>query len=356
MAYFEERKSRGGGKVWRVQVRVKGHPDLNGTFARKTDARRWAEKTETEIRTGRYLGLTAARRHTLAELVARYRASILPRYGARHRLRRDAKLRWWEQRLGDYFLADITPQRIGECREELIREGGPSGRRASPATAVRYLAQLSHVFSHGCRELGWVGENPVRRVSRPREPRGRVRFLSSEEKSRLLEACRWSSEPRLYPLVLLAMSTGARQSELLELRWSDVDVERGVAVIQHTKNGDRRALPLAGAALQVMQELAARSHARGGLVFALDSDHAAFPRAAWEGAISSAKVSDFRFHDLRHTAASYLAMSGATLAEIAEVLGHRTLAMVKRYAHLTEQHVSGVVGRMNQAFIGTLHP
>jgi integrase len=354
MAYLEERRGRGGERVWRAQVRIKGHPDLTGTFARKTDARRWAEKTESEIRTGRYLGLSAARRHTLAELVARYRTNILPGYDAEQRLRRDAKLRWWEQRLGDYFLADITPERIGQCREELTREGGPSGRRASPATVVRYLAQLSHVFSHGCRELGWAEDNPVRRVTRPREPRGRVRFLSSEEKIRLLKACRSSSDSRLYPLVLLAMSTGARQSELLKLRWSDVDVDRGVAVIQKTKNGDRRALPLAGAALQVVHELAARSYAPGVLVFAPESGQPLFPRAAWDGARSSAELSDFRFHDLRHTAASYLAMSGATLAELAEILGHRTLAMVKRYAHLTEQHVSAVVGRMNQAYIGTL--
>ena len=78
---------------------------------------------------------------------------------------------------------------------------------------------------------------------------------------------------------------------------------------------------------------------------------AIFPRKPWEEALSAAEIEDFRFHDLRHSAASYLAMSGATLAEIAEVLGHKTLAMVKRYSHLTEQHTSKVVARMNERFL-----
>ncbi len=76
-----------------------------------------------------------------------------------------------------------------------------------------------------------------------------------------------------------------------------------------------------------------------------------FPKEAFAGALKRAGIRDFRFHDLRHTAASYLAMSGATLSEIAEILGHKTLAMVKRYAHLTEQHTSGVVARMNRRFL-----
>jgi integrase len=75
-------------------------------------------------------------------------------------------------------------------------------------------------------------------------------------------------------------------------------------------------------------------------------------REAFEGAVERAGIADFRFHDLRHTAASYLAMSGANLAEIAEVLGHKPLAMVKRYAHLSEAHTRGVVERMNRAVFG----
>lgn len=87
------------------------------------------------------------------------------------------------------------------------------------------------------------------------------------------------------------------------------------------------------------------------LVFCSARGSIRFPRRAWTEALERAEIDDFRFHDLRHTAASYLAMSGATLAEIAEILGHKTLGVVKRYAHLTDRHTSGVVARMNRRFL-----
>jgi len=112
-------------------------------------------------------------------------------------------------------------------------------------------------------------------------------------------------------------------------------------------------LPLAGRASELLRQMASVRRLGSNAVFAGRNGKALFPRDAWEAALVKAEISDFRFHDLRHTAASYLAMSGATLAEIAEVLGHRTLQMVKRYAHLTEQHTSSVVSRMNSKFLST---
>ena len=179
-----------------------------------------------------------------------------------------------------------------------------------------------------------------------------MRFLSDAERDRLLEACRESSEPRLYPMVVLAVSTGARQGELLQLRWPDVSLARGVAIVHHTKNGERSALPLTGRAVEVLKEHSQVRRVDTDLVFANENGTATFPRRAWELALRAAEIEDFRFHDLCHTAASYLAMSGATLAEIAEILGHKTLAMVKRYSHLTDQHSSKVVARMNAQFLG----
>lgn len=175
--------------------------------------------------------------------------------------------------------------------------------------------------------------------------------MSEAERDGLLRACKASREARLYPLVVVAVSTGARQGELLGLRWRDVDLARGLAVVHETKNQERRTLPLAGVALQVLKDLARVRRLDTDLVFANRRGQAVFPRAAWEAALRRAGIEDFRFHDLRHTAASYLAMSGATLTEIAAVLGHKTLAMVKRYAHLTEQHTSSVVARMNDRFL-----
>ena len=139
--------------------------------------------------------------------------------------------------------------------------------------------------------------------------------------------------------------------ELLNLTWHDVDLKRGTITIHETKNGERRTLPLTGIALELLRQQIRRIDTS----FVFPSPDGKKPldiRSAWDTALRRAEIPDFRFHDLRHSAASYLAMNGASLMEIAEILGHKTLAMVKRYAHLSESHTRSVVARMNQAVFG----
>jgi integrase len=352
VASIDRRVAPSGEVSYRVRIRVRGRPPQTASFRRLTDAKRWAQQTEVEVRAGRHLTRLEAERHTLTDLVARYERDVLADFRPNEKRVRRGQLQWWVKRLGPYSLAEITPARIVEVRDELRHGGGPSGKGVSRATCNRYLAALSHVFTMAVREFEWCSENPVVNVRRLQEPRGRVRFLDEEERSALLDACKSGGDRRLYPLVLLAISTGARQGELLGLRWRDVDLARRVAVLHHTKNKDRRALPLAEPAIGALEELRKVRRLDSDLVFAGRKGQALFPRKAFGSALARAGIVDFRFHDLRHTAASYLAMSGATLAEIAEILGHRTLAMVKRYAHLTDAHTAGVVERMNARFLG----
>ncbi|MBI3441579.1 MAG: site-specific integrase, partial [Proteobacteria bacterium] len=203
-------------------------------------------------------------------------------------------------------------------------------------------------------EWEWLEHHPLNKVSKMKEPRGRIRFLDDDERKRLVKACQESKCPCLYTIVILALSTGARFNEIMSLPWSAVDLNRKSITLHDTKNGERRVLPLAGHALELI-----KAHKK---VQRIDSD-LVFPsphnpkqpykiRAAWDKAVEKAKLEDFRFHDLRHSAASYLAMNGASLAEIAEVLGHKTLSMVKRYAHLSEAHTHGVVASMNERIFG----
>jgi integrase len=236
----------------------------------------------------------------------------------------------------------------------MLRRGPtPRHTRRSNATVNHYLAALSHVFTIAVKEWQWCDDNPVHKVTKPRLPRGRVRFLSDEERLRLLAACQASRNPYLHTIVVLALATGARRGELLGLRWPDVDLKRATLTFRETKNGERRAVPLTGPALALMHQHAKVRRLDTTLVFPNTTGRRPVGiREAWEYAVKRAGIVDFRFHDLRHTAASYLAMSGASLAEIAEVLGHKTLAMVKRYAHLSEAHTRGVVERMNRAVFG----
>lgn len=365
MANIQERKTSSGERRFQVIIRLKGYPIQVATFKRKTDALAWAKKTEAAILEGRHFKEAEARRKTFSDLVDKYISTVVP---VRHShpiadkaIRRH--LSWWNDHLGSYYLTDITPARISELRDKLLASPAHTGsgkvkknsdgtsKRKSAATVIRYMASLSVMLGVAVDEWGWLDQNPAKKVKRPREESGRVRFLSDHERDALLQACKASENPYLYTVVLLALSTGARYSEIMNLRWRDVDLERGVARLEKTKNRERRALPLMHIARESVRQLLT-SHERGASDFLFARADGKAPmdiRKHWYDAVEAAGVEDFRFHDLRHSAASYLAMNGATLAEIAEVLGHKTLQMVKRYAHLSDQHTAAVVERMNKA-------
>jgi integrase len=368
MATFRERVTSKGERRWLAVVRRDGYPEKSATFPAKRDAERWARLIEGEYAKGKHLPSLEAERHTLAQLLDRYAPEITPK----RRKAVAAHLAWWRGAIGDKKLSELTPALL---RGELDRLGKEPYTRAVPRKAVtltprrkstagrpltrsassvnRYKETLSKALSVAEREYEWLAENPLRKIPDRKEPRGRVRYLSAEERTALLESCKAQSAD-LHALVVCALCTGARAGELLGLTWRDVDLERYRATLHRTKNDERRALSLAGPALALLRE---RSKVRR-----IDTDRV-FPHPTAKGrpfdyakpftaALAAAGIADFRFHDLRHTAASYLAMNGATTAEIAAVLGHKTLAMVKRYAHLSDQHVAGVVERMTGQIFG----
>lgn len=351
MASILKRTRKDGTSSYLVQIRIRGCPTQSATFDRRKDAVRWAAQTEAAISEGRFFKTAKAQKHTLGDLVDRYIETVLPQK-PRSQQKQTKQLQWWKEQIGLYPLSDITPALIAQQRDSLAGGVTYRGTQRSPGTVVRYLAALSHAYTIAVREWGWVDENPVRKVSRPREPRGRVRFLSDEERRRLVEACLETSVPALHPIVVMALYTGMRQNEILTLTWSDVDLGRARVLLEYTKNDERRQVPLPRPALEVLQDWSNARRSDSHMVFPSPSnpDKPVYFRAAWESAVKQSNLVDFLFHDLRHTAASYLAMSGASLAEIAEILGHKTLAMVKRYAHLTHSHTAGVMERMAEKF------
>lgn len=353
MANFETRETQDGKTSYRVKIRLKGYPAQTATFQRLTDAKKWAAATESAIREGRHFKTAEAKKHTLADLVDRYIKDVLPTK-PKQAERQQQQLEWWKAEIGAFTLADISPAVIGQCRDKLLSEINTRGKVRTPATVVRYMAALSHAFTIAVNDWQWLEDSPMRKVKKPKESRGRVRFLDDGERTKLLAACKESSNPWLYPCVILALSTGMRQGELMGLKWQDVNLKDGYLILHETKNGERRRVPLAGLGLELLRE-----HAK---VRRLDTD-LLFPgtvnkakpidlRKPFETAIKAAGITDFHWHDLRHCTASYLAMNGASLAEIAEVLGHKTLQMVKRYAHLSDGHVSNVVASMNAKIFG----
>ena len=355
MPTIECRSAPDGAITYRAKVRVKGAPQVSASFARKTDAAKWAQATEVAIREARYFKNSAAKRYTLADAIDRYVREVLP--GKPRTAKFQARqLVWWRAELGHLFLADVDAGAISEARARLLTQPGRNKRTRGPATANRYMAVLSHLLSMALREWEWLEINAAHRLRKLKEPRGRDRFLSEDDCARLLAACKTSSNPSLHDVVVLAISTGMRRNEILSLRFDQADVERGMIYLYETKNGERRGVPLAGAALEFMEH---RMRLHGGvdnaLVFAGKTCVTPFDiRKPWYQALSAAELRDVRFHDLRHTAASFLAKEGASLTEIGAVLGHKSAAMTKRYTHFAETHLRAVVEKMNARVFGSV--
>jgi integrase len=276
----------------------------------------------------------------------RYKRTVIPRQKDQRNPTRHAD--FWIERAGNLKLSRLTPAVLGEVRDELSLDKASS-------TVNRYLAVMSHACSFAEREWGWLESNPMRRVKRLEEPKGRVRYLSDTERVALLSAVEGSEHPHLYPIVLIALTTGARRSEILGLRWKNVDLTKGWAVLEDTKNKERRSVTLVPQVVEQLQLLGKVRRIGNDLVFAhpkTGKPSYYYFEKAWRKARGDAQIENFRFHDLRHSCASYLAMNGATTAEIAAVLGHKTLAMVRRYSHLSDEHVRGVVERAAAKLLG----
>ncbi len=357
MANIEKRTTADSKTSYRVKIRLRGYPVQTATFERITDAKKWAQQTESAIREGRHFKTSEAKRHTLAELIDRYIKDVLPNK-PKSKDKQTALLTWWRDQMGSYSLADVTPSLIAEYRDKLSVGITVRGTQRNPATVVRYMAALSVACTQAVNEWGWIDTSPMRKVKKPTESRGRVRFLSDDERPRLLKACKESHNPSLYPVVVLALSTGMRSGEIMGLTWDVVDLNQGYAILHETKNGERRRVAITGHALDQLKELSKVRRIDSKLLFPSKETTPQKPqkgmdlRAPWLAALKTAGIDDFKFHDLRHSAASYLAMNGASLAEIAEVLGHKTLQMVKRYAHLSEGHTARVVASMNDKIFG----
>ena len=345
MAYFRKRQCKKGTR-WQAVVRKGGRRSQVATFRTKGEAEEWANGIELAISKGAHLPSYEARKRTVRDLLGRYKETEIPKKRDQRNPTRQAD--FWIKRLGDLKLQQLTRAAIVEVRDELAK-----GRAAG--TVNRYLDLLSHACAVAEREWEWMDSNPLRKVSRLEEPRGRVRYLSDAEKDRLLDAAKGNSHPHLFAIVLIALTTGARKGEILRLRWRDVDLDANRAVLHDTKNKERRSLALVAQVVDELRTLQKVRQIDDDLIFTnvkVGESNSSYFEKAWQKARSDAALKDFRFHDLRHSCASYLAMNGATTAEIAAVLGHKTLEMVKRYSHLSDEHVRGVVERTATKVLG----
>ena len=228
---------------------------------------------------------------------------------------------------GKCSLSQVTPRLINAYKNKRHSDG------VKPATVNRELATLKKAFNLALKEWEWVESNPVSRVSMEPEDNGRDRWLTVLEEEKLLEACpHWLRE-----VVVFALNTGMRLSEILELSWEAVDFFRKTVTVTRSKNKERRTIPLNDAAIDLLKSKAKVRLIKTNLVFYSPRAYKLLGKrnVSWvfHTVVTGAGISDFRFHDLRHTFATRLIQAGVDLYKVQRLLGHKSPSMTQRYAH-----------------------
>jgi integrase len=272
---------------------------------------------------------------SVKDLIGRYFKEVLPKYSQQEQQNRHKRLIWWSDELGSLDIGEFNSAVISEKVNKL---------KVAPATVDKYLKNLSHMCTIAVKSWDLLEYNPLNKVKTPRLPLGRVRYLSDEERSKLLKACQKSKEKLLYICVTLALGTGLRLGELMGLKWVDVDfADRSITIKNKQKNSQRR-VPLEGHGLALLRGYNNVRRKDAELLFpSKQADKPVDLRKAFQAALNLVHITDFKWSDLRHCKAIQLAMAGSTLPQIAEVLGYTSLTMAKRYEHLSQERVTNVV-------------
>lgn len=354
MATIQERKKKNGKTTYKVVIRVKGYPTLTASFDKLTSARQWIGENEPQMKAGKHLTDYEAKKHTLNELIDRYIKIELPKRKKHDHQKYKMHLNWWKKQVGKCLLSKLTPALLSECKEKLITEPTikPKNGRTTRtgATANRYMATLSTVLSIATKEWGWIEDNPMLKVRKFKEEANKDRYLTSDEIVKLLMACKSfelkgeNYNKETYIFVLIALSTGARYSEIHQLEWKNVDLKNRQFYFLNTKNGESRGVPMSETVYDELKSFKKVRNIKSNYLFTTKEGNKLIDmRTRFYKVLKLSQINYCRFHDLRHTVASHIAMNGGSLLDIAEVTGHKTMQMLKRYTHLTKKHTAKIL-------------
>ncbi len=348
MGSIREVTKKTGEKSYHAEVRLRGFPPQRKVCRTKTKAKEWIQDTEAAIRDGRFKNQSVSRKHSVSELIDRFIATLIPDHPIYYPKKVQLLTRWKEE-LGHLLLSDLSPSHIAMVRDKLLSETTTKKAIRSSSTVNRYLAAFSKVLSVGVKEWEWLEENPILKISKPKESKGRDRYLDRKEVDQLLMACKESSNPYLYSIVGLAILTGMRYGEIVRLKWGDINFELGFITLQETKNGEKRIIPTTPEVIKTLQACPSFGGKSDEPIFkSRKKAVSALPlsiRKSFAKALKIAGIENLVFHDLRHTAASHFAMNGATQGELMAILGHKSPTMTRRYAHYSQKHLSSLMER-----------
>lgn len=305
----------------------------------ETDNRKLAEKIYakkvTDIVEGRHFEGAISKRTGFDDMVEKY-LSEHAHSRDEHTVKQLGKV------FNGYTLSEISTRMVAEYRTRRLQ-------KVKPATVYQELALLRRMFNVAIREWEWLKDNPVSRLSFSVGNRNaRDRWLTPEEESVLLEC---ATNPHwLRTLLIVALNTGMRQGEILNLNWQDVDLSKKTILVVKSKNGQKRSIPMNATVCQALKEVKVRGISGRVFPIAIRS-----LRVAYEKTLGKAGIENFRFHDLRHTFATRLVQNGVDLYKVKELLGHKTLAMTTRYAHHYPESLRASVEVLDNVATNLLH-
>lgn len=338
---------------WKAIIRKTGWPTTSKTFRIKRDAEDWARRTEDDMIRGAFIRRTPAERMTVEAAIRRYLDEITPTKRPATQNNETKRADVLIQHLGRYSLSALTPEIIARFRDQrLAGDINKQGiRRPRKNNTVRLeLALLGHLFTIALKEwhIG-LAFNPVQSIRRPSPGAGRNRRLNDVEYSRLLAAVDSHSNPMLRWIVRIALETGMRSGEIVNLTEKQIDLKRRVVTLLETKNHTARTVPLSQTAVKLFREVLEnpeRCTVDSELLFfgnpGRDKKRRPYLFASvWHYIKTRAGIKDFHFHDLRHEAVSRFVELGLSDQEVSAISGHKSMQMLRRYTHLrTENLVS----------------
>lgn len=300
----------------------------------QTDNRKLAErihaKAITEIHEGVWFDRAKVeRQYTFTDLAERYATWAEGRQRS-WQISKKYMVKQLVSRFVNFKLSQFNTNIVEQFQTERLNKGN------KPATVNRLLAAIKHMFTKAC-EWEMITEETLKRVHKVKflhENNKRLRYLTKEECQSLINAC----DKHLKPIVIAALNTGMRRGEIFSLNWNNIDLKHGFILLEKTKNGDRREIPINDTLKRTLQGLARRLD-----IPSVFCDHSTGKRYtdikhSFNSACRRAGIHDSHFHDLRRTFASHLIMAGVDITTVKELLGHKTLTMTLRYAHLAPSH------------------
>lgn len=333
-------------------VNRKHHQQSTGTDNRKL-AEQIYGKVTTEIIEGKWFELDEARHHTFEDLMEKFMSEHAPKVEPSTQRRYKSALVHLELFFAGLSLAEITPKAISEYmakrREKL----------AAASTINKEYCMLSKALNLAYKQWEWCRENPCAKVPKEKENNQILRWLLYEEEDRLLDGAKGYLNGQLVEIITIALHTGMRQGEILNLKWKDTDLFRKVIVIPKPKNKEPKTIPVNDT---VFDLLLAKSKviSMTGYVFATANGtrigarnlQREFYNARTKAIKKTPEISNFRFHDLRHTFATRLVQAGEDEARVGELLGHKDSKTTKRYAHHNPESLRSSVKILDNLRLG----